>query len=291
MDVDVLHYGGGSHSHTRDHYVQVAAKAGLENVHRLIDILSRDKPPVLQEDSSLAASSAMLQFKKVNSLLSRTGHARFRKGPTQPNAMTTSVFLVNHSSKDEQPESIQKLAKEEPAAGTELALGSMCFSSDNSMSSSPPPSSSRSFISSLSLEGSVTNGGLFENSVTNGTIFKPVPPKSSHPVEKCSAASILDKCRSVGKCHCFKRTRKLRVKRVISVPAVSNKIADIPQDEYSWRKYGQKPIKGSPHPRGYYKCSSLRGCPARKHVERCLDDPTMLRVTYEGEHSHGVQPR
>lgn len=38
--------------------------------------------------------------------------------------------------------------------------------------------------------------------------------------------------------------------------------------------------------RGYYKCSSVRGCPARKHVERALDDPSMLVVTYEGEHNH-----
>ncbi|EFJ20540.1 hypothetical protein SELMODRAFT_108669 [Selaginella moellendorffii] len=53
------------------------------------------------------------------------------------------------------------------------------------------------------------------------------------------------------------------------------------------QKASQAGIKGSPHPRGYYKCSSLRGCPARKHVERCLDDPT----TDAGERSHGVQPQ
>ncbi|KAL4602525.1 hypothetical protein ACB092_10G059100 [Castanea dentata] len=90
---------------------------------------------------------------------------------------------------------------------------------------------------------------------------------------------------STGGCHCSKQ-RKLRMKRAITVPALSNKLADIPPDDYSWRKYGQKPIKGSPHPRSYYKCSSVKSCPARKQVERCLEDPTMLVVTYEGDHNH-----
>ncbi|PUZ36565.1 hypothetical protein GQ55_9G048300 [Panicum hallii var. hallii] len=108
-----------------------------------------------------------------------------------------------------------------------------------------------------------------------------------------SAATAKKACAKRGedgsvKCHCPKK-KKPREKRVVRVPAISDKNADIPADNYSWRKYGQKPIKGSPHPRGYYRCSSKKDCPARKHVERCRSDGGMLIVTYENDHNH-AQP-
>ncbi|RWV83314.1 hypothetical protein GW17_00055100 [Ensete ventricosum] len=59
-----------------------------------------------------------------------------------------------------------------------------------------------------------------------------------------------------------------------------------PPDSWTWRKYGQKPIKGSPYPRGYYRCSSSKGCPARKQVERSRVDPAVIVVTYSFDHNH-----
>lgn len=88
------------------------------------------------------------------------------------------------------------------------------------------------------------------------------------------------------------KRRKAQQKRVVYIPASGgvssrpNAGENVPSDLWAWRKYGQKPIKGSPHPRGYYRCSSSKGCPARKQVERNTADPSMLVVTYTSDHNH-----
>ncbi|KAE8670516.1 putative WRKY transcription factor 14 [Hibiscus syriacus] len=87
------------------------------------------------------------------------------------------------------------------------------------------------------------------------------------------------------------KRRKSQAKKVVCIPAPaaanSRSCGEVvPSDLWAWRKYGQKPIKGSPYPRGYYRCSSSKGCSARKQVERSRTDPNMLVITYTSEHNH-----
>ncbi|EOA27625.1 hypothetical protein CARUB_v10023773mg [Capsella rubella] len=60
-----------------------------------------------------------------------------------------------------------------------------------------------------------------------------------------------------------------------------------PDDNHTWRKYGQKEILGSRFPRAYYRCThqKLYNCPAKKQVQRLDDDPFTFRVTYRGSHT------
>ncbi|CAN6467923.1 unnamed protein product [Victoria cruziana] len=108
------------------------------------------------------------------------------------------------------------------------------------------------------------------------------------------------------------KRRKAVPKTVVTVrvesPAGKQKGEGPPSDSWSWRKYGQKPIKGSPYPslfrgskifklpnflislknltKGYYRCSTSKGCSAKKQVERCKTDASVLIITYTSSHNH-----
>ncbi|KAG6471535.1 WRKY transcription factor WRKY51-like [Zingiber officinale] len=285
--------------------IQEAASAGIRSMEHLIQQLSLQQQQQQPLDCHEIAGHAVSKFKKVISILNRTGHARFRRGPTappqpplpepSPPAATKTIALApiplsvkppNHPLSLLPPPQSLTLDFTKPVT----ASARECFSM-----STPMPSATSSFVSSVTGDGSVSNCTLGPSSLLHplSAASAGKPPISSTNKRRCHEHDQTQSEQVAGKyavpgarCHCSKR-RKLRVKHTIRVPAADLKAANIPAgDEYSWRKYGQKPIKGSPYPRGYYKCSTLRGCPARKHVERAPDDPSMLIVTYEGEHRH-----
>ncbi|XWS56934.1 hypothetical protein CRYUN_Cryun09bG0128100 [Craigia yunnanensis] len=72
----------------------------------------------------------------------------------------------------------------------------------------------------------------------------------------------------------------------VSAPQMGN--TDLPpEDNYTWRKYGQKEIMGSRYPRSYYRCThqKMYNCPAKKQVQRLDNDFYTFDVTYIGQHT------
>lgn len=60
---------------------------------------------------------------------------------------------------------------------------------------------------------------------------------------------------------------------------------DILDDGYKWRKYGQKSVKNSTHPRSYYRCTH-HTCNVKKQIQRLSKDTSIVVTTYEGIHNH-----
>ncbi|CAL4900038.1 unnamed protein product [Urochloa decumbens] len=75
-------------------------------------------------------------------------------------------------------------------------------------------------------------------------------------------------------------------RRAHNSSTVTVTIKDI-EDGHAWRKYGQKEIQNSKHPKAYFRCTHKydQQCAAQRQVQRCDDDPEAFRVTYIGAHT------
>lgn len=277
--------------------LQEAASAGLKSMEHLIGLLSSQSQAQTHQTASSSSSSSFTnnnlklnlnnldcsqitdftvsKFKQVINLLNRTGHARFRRAPTQqPNP-------IPEPEPDQEPQiHAQQHGLTLDFSKPKTLINNTKSNKDETLSMSTTTSS---FMSTITTgDPSVSDGkiGPFLAPPPAPAPSAAKPPLSSSHRKRCHDATVSgNKASSSGNCHCSKRRyfffltpffenykefivklmkmnffllfRKSRVRRTIHVPAISSKIADIPPDEYSWRKYGQKPIKGSPYPRYY----------------------------------------
>ncbi|KAJ4845416.1 hypothetical protein Tsubulata_043355 [Turnera subulata] len=84
------------------------------------------------------------------------------------------------------------------------------------------------------------------------------------------------------------KMKKIKARRKVREPRFCFKTlsdVDVLDDGYKWRKYGQKVVKNTQHPRSYYRCTQ-DNCRVKKRVERLAEDPRMVITTYEGRHAH-----
>ena len=202
--------------------IQEAASAGLRSLEHLVFQLTHQKSP---SDCRDIADQTVSKFKKVISILNRTGHARFRRGP--PAAATpVAAPTLNLASAPLQVRQTQSLPPPPPpAAPHALTLdftkpdptpcretAAVQYSKESFSISAPLSSASSSFLSSITGDGSVSNG-------KQGSSLLPLvapaasagkPPLSSSSKKKCHGHAHSEVAggkyaASGGRCHCSKR--------------------------------------------------------------------------------------
>ncbi|KAJ7961925.1 WRKY family transcription factor [Quillaja saponaria] len=122
------------------------------------------------------------------------------------------------------------------------------------------------------------------NSEQVGTVV--LDPKAVND-ENCSTGNASDGNNTWWRSSSSEKS-KVKVRRKLREPRFcfqTRSDVDVLDDGYKWRKYGQKVVKNSLHPRSYYRCTHSN-CRVKKRVERLSEDCRMVITTYEGRHNH-----
>ncbi|PHT25650.1 putative WRKY transcription factor 17 [Capsicum baccatum] len=253
--------------------LQEAASTGLQTMEHLIKLAANES--VVQVDCREITDFAVVKLKKANAMVGRTGHARFRCCPVQVQAQNkaesqaqaqdqvhdslTLLSLSPYGYKEKErvlaSMTLSVVASVAAPVQTELTLGFKMPSVNDDVGGAGVGNmkwkddfgSMKNWINSSSFLSFITGEG-------SESIVNVVPPPSS---------SML----------------LLPMAQVVSAEKQSSATGKRCREQ-------EQSGDGSGKKRVYYKCTSFPGCPAKKHVERAMEDPMMLIVTYEEEHHH-----
>ncbi|KAH7430071.1 hypothetical protein KP509_09G081700 [Ceratopteris richardii] len=216
----------------------------------------------LQEQLSMAleasnASPVVGSTSLVTDFESRDGYAGIEKAPTVQTNSPTSSLQSSDFSTSSTPEEMQSRPFNQ--TGDDLMMMSCEVDSRQGTPEGTPPLHSSDAMSSQA--GYRGEASAVRSSINDHDLSKKRSSKSARITKKPKR----------------EKGQKLAIKTPSEV--------DVLDDGYKWRKYGQKPVKNSPYPRSYYKCTHKQ-CKVKKHVERQSDEPEYVVTTYEGVHNH-----
>ncbi|KAG0611404.1 hypothetical protein M758_7G138400 [Ceratodon purpureus] len=195
---------------------------------------------------------------------------------TAPVVTASEVPSVSDQVKQIQSLNLSRVSNSEPGVSTSVSTS--CDSEG--------PSSSGDLKRGMSCAES--SGSKDEKTRTRKRKSVEPDEKELETVDDASDAEEMEESKDIANKPSRSKQQKVKSAKRMREPRYAIKTrteVDIMEDGYKWRKYGQKPVKNSPHPRNYYRCTTAN-CPVRKRVERSTEDPGLVVTSYEGTHTH-----
>jgi hypothetical protein len=187
--------------------IQEAAAAGLRSLELLVSSLSsqaasphkaaQQLQQQQQQPFGEIADQAVSKFRKVISILDRTGHARFRRGPVESSSAAPAPVVAAPAPPPAPLSHVAPVSVAQPAPGPQPQSLTLDFTKPNLTMSAATSVTSTSFFSSVTAgEGSVSKG--------RSLMSAGKPPLSGHKRKPCAGAHS-EATANGSRCHCSKR--------------------------------------------------------------------------------------